>query len=172
MGQLWNLLRTPLIKAKPPQNVCCKCAYDLTTIAEPPPEKSLPSLNCPECGSPVRLRESVWTDGRHPLGALLVISSLSAIAVTLSIFAVAGDNGLMKWARDAGWPRPILLPVGFIPMLTLMIIGPWFFVALGSRGSHTAKHQTVRGYLVAGPFFLMFIVYMIFGRAVFDWIGS
>jgi hypothetical protein len=170
MGRPWKLVRVPAPDAS--GIACCKCGYDLTTIAEPPPEKSPPSVNCPECGSPVRLRESVWTDGRHPLGALLVISCLSAIAVTLSIFAVAGDNGLMNWARDAGWPRPILLPVGIVPMLSLMMFGPLFFGWLGSRGSSTTKHQTARGYLVASPFIVLFMLYMTFGRAVFDWIGS
>lgn len=77
-------------RRRPDRNVCCKCAYDLAGVAEPPPTPAPPDLKCPECGAPVVKREHWWTDGRHSMKRLLTIAVIaSALVLVLGAIALA-----------------------------------------------------------------------------------
>lgn len=172
MGRLWRRLNSPLRQGNQPANACCKCSYDLTTIAEPPPAPSEPDLRCPECGKPVALRDHWWTDGRYPMPGLIAASWLIALFAATLVFVVARDNGPLHPSHPMQPMHPLAFAIASLPMLTLLLIGPVVMYSLAMRGTARPEHLNKRGMAAYVPFAIVFGVYMLVGGTIFEWLGS
>lgn len=169
MGRIWKLLSTPLTRARAPRNVCCRCAYDLSALAESPPAPSAPSLCCPECGASVALRERWWTDGSRSMSKLMAMSAVVALSALTLMLLVSVDIGLLQHIRTSARTLPLpleilaVLLVAALPFLTLTGAGPYAFCFLATRGTTHPRHADKRALAISAPFAIGFVLYMFIG---------
>lgn len=170
MGRMWKLVRVPAPEVS--GNACCKCGYDLTSVAQLPPARSPPDTRCPECGKPVALRDNWRTDGRYSLSMLVSASWIIALIAATMVFVVARDNGPLQSPTIHPAFRPVVLAIGALPILTLLLFGPLFMGWMARRGAVQYRHADKRATRAYIPFAIVFVGYMLIAGRIFAWLGS
>ncbi len=149
-------------RRRPDRNVCCKCEYELTGLAELPPAQSPPDLRCPECGNLVSLRDRLWTDGKWSMSRLLLASTAAGI-----VFGswMIGTPFAARWiSAQLGLGLKSLLIVSGVSFGVPLIL---FFIALSRcprivmRGTALGKHGVWRMLVVGLPAWLLLLATLI-----------
>jgi hypothetical protein len=154
-------------RRRPDRNVCCKCAYDLAGVAEPPPTPAPPDLKCPECGAPVSLRDHWRTDGRYSMKRLLTVAWLICMApLAVSIITVA--------LRPADGSSTNAFEWYFVLLMAGWVIGQVALFALAVVISHLGmKGVALRGHLLPRftAIIIPVVVVVVLGQ-ILRWIAS
>ncbi len=138
-------------RRRPDRNICCKCDYDLAGVAEPPPNPAPLDLKCPECGSPVSLRDHWRTDGRHSMKRLLTIAwliCLVPLTVSIATFvlrpAESSNTHALEW-------YVVLLKAGWVIGQVAMFAAAVVFAHYGMKGVALRAHLLPRFWALITP---------------------
>ena len=140
-----------MARRRPDRNICCKCDYDLAGVAEPPPTPAPPELKCPECGSPVSLRDHWRTDGRYSMKRMLTAAWLICMApLAVSIITVVlrpaegSDINALEWYS-------VLLVAGLVIGQVAMFAAAVVFAHYGMKGVALRAHLLPRFMALVTP---------------------